>query len=52
MKGQTSSTHHTTSTSALEERLHENLRQHNQGHSSGEATPIDLTFRELRLERE
>lgn len=53
MNGQTLSTHHpTTGTSALEKRLHENLDHYDQAHSSGQATQVDLTFRETQLEHD
>lgn len=52
MKEQASSTRHlATGASALEKRLRENLCQHDQGQSSGKATPVDLTFRELQVEQ-
>ncbi|WP_457255974.1 DUF4192 domain-containing protein [Pedococcus sp. P5_B7] len=52
-EGHALSTHHpTTGTSALEKGLHENLDHYDQAHSSGEATQVDLTFRETQLEHE
>jgi hypothetical protein len=42
----------TTGTSALEEQLRENLSQHDQGHPSGKAAPVDLSFPEPELEQE
>ena len=58
MKGQTLSTHHPTTprpktgTSALVERLRENVGRRDPGHSSGEVTSGDLTFGEPQLEQE
>lgn len=47
------STHHPCiGTSALQERLRENLGQHDQEQPAAEATPVDLTFQEPELERD